>query len=153
MHIEGLHESLKIVESQVPAVLAAGTTFNGAASGAVGIDTQGFSEALILLNVGAVAAAHTLDVSIWENSTNTTVGVTAVVNSAAVAQAFAQVVDGGAESTILVGRIQTKNTKRYLFVKVVVVGASGIATSVLVALGKGMSGAVAQTNAVAFKHL
>jgi hypothetical protein len=144
------------MSSQVPAVVAAGTTYNGAASGAVGIDCSGFEEALVTAHIGAVAAAHTVDISIWDNDANTTVGITAVANGAGTAQAFAQVVDGGTESTVLVGRIQTKNCKRYLFVKLVVVGASGVATAILVALGKGKTIAenpVTQTNGVSFKHV
>src|SRR4051812_43668227 len=110
----GLHEALLVKKAFVPAVYAAGTYNNGGTGTQTnGIDTKGYDEALIELSVGAVAAAHTLDVSIWQNDTNTTVGATAVADAAAVAQAFAQVIDGGNESAVILGRIQCKNTKRY----------------------------------------
>ena len=151
---QGLHEALLVQFVAVPAVYAAGT-YNNGATGTVtnGVDTRLFEEALIELNVGAVAAAHTLDVSVWQNDTNTSSGATAVTDKDGTAQAFSQVVDGGNESVTLVGRIQCKNTKRYLFIKAVVVGASGIAHSINVILGKSDKEPVSQNIAVAFKHL
>ena len=150
----GLHECLLVKKAYVPAVYAAGTYHNGA-TGTVtnGIDTRGFDELLVELNVGAVAAAHTLDVTIWQNDTNTTTGATVVEDKDGTDMAFAQIADGGNESATLIGRIQCKNTKRYIFVKAVVVGASGIAASVNLILGKPKSEPVTQDIAVAFKHL
>lgn len=151
---QGLHESLLDKKAYVPAVYAAGT-YNNGATGTVtnGVDTRASEEALIELNVGVVAAAHTLDVSIWQNDTNTTTGATAVTDKDGTAMAFAQIVNGGNASATLVGRIQTKNTKRYLFVKAVVVGASGIAMSANVILGKNDVEPISQDITVAFKHL
>lgn len=147
-----LYEEVKVVNSFLPDSWAAGTNYNGAASGAVGIDCDGFDEATIIAHIGEVQATGTLDITVMDNSANqTSSGLGVVADVDAVTQAFAQFTPSN-DNSVYIGRIQTKNCKRYLFIRAV--GATAAAEfSVVVLLSKAKSAIpVTQTNSVVFKH-
>lgn len=97
-------------------ITATGTYVMNAAAGAAasGIDTQGYDEALVLLNVGDVVSGATLDVTVLENSSDTSSGASAISGAT-----FTQV-DSNTDARM--GSIVVKKTQRYIFPQVVKAG-------------------------------
>jgi len=147
------HEALKVKQAVNPASYAAGTYYNGdSVSSTAGIDTLGEDEALVIVNVGAIASTGTCDVSLVSNTTNTSAGATAVTDKDGTAQALAQMPDTG-DNLVWVMRVRCKDIHRYLFVKVVTANAATI-LGVSVVFTKGKTYPVTQDNTVitAAKH-
>ena len=145
-----LYEEVKVINAFLPASYAAGTNYNGAASGAVGIDMRGFDEATIIVHAGTVTGSGTLDITPMQNTTNTTVGVAVVPNVAGTTQAFPQIVAANDE-TVYIGRLQAKNMNRYLFIRAVGATAASV-FGITVILSKAAQMPVSQVNAVSFIH-
>ena len=103
----------KAVLSISPDAYAAGTTNGGE------VDCLGFSEALVVLDVGDMETSATLDVKVQECATSG--GTFADVTDAA----FDQKVDGTDDNSISIGRIKLGPRMRYL--RAVGVGATDAA--------------------------
>jgi hypothetical protein len=102
-----LGEDLKVVTAHnSSAFVTTAITF-----GKGSIDTQGFKEALVVVNLGTIGTGVTLGVKLYENSSDdftTAVPVTGgiIVSNAAAANGSATVI----------GNVLTSNRKRYLWV-------------------------------------
>jgi hypothetical protein len=118
MHLDIL-EGVKVVQAMPPeSKSGTDTLWNGAAAtGATGIDTKGFREALIVVSVGAVAAGGSLaiDVAFSAESTDATVTPT-VLSGTSIAIADTE------DDNVFVGRVKVDAQARYLYVKVVEAG-------------------------------
>lgn len=89
------------------------------AASATGIDTLGFDEVQIVLGLNTITAPGTLDVIVMDSS----IGTSAVGASAITGAAFDQMALADAPG-VFNGRIKTKNTKRYLYVRSIAATAS-----------------------------
>jgi hypothetical protein len=121
---------------------ADGTTVKGAA-----VDRQGFEEALVTLQHGAVAEGGTLATKVQESDTETDGDFADIENAE-----FADV-EGGAEVTsgIYVGRLNLAGRKRYLRVVATVTGDTKTAeVAALVSMHQAHKLPVSQVNALAF---
>jgi hypothetical protein len=120
-------------------VTAATATYGGA-----GVDTQGFRDAKIVLNVGTCLGPTTLGVEICENSANSPVGSIPITGAAFLVSATN-------DQNVLVGNVQ--GTKRYLFARAVA-SAPGSPTitglGITAELGDAVSAPVSQSQTVAF---
>lgn len=122
------HEALKVKLAIPPASFAAGTYYNGAAAAdAVGIDCKGEEEALVIVDVGLVAATGTCDVSLHSADVDDAedASLAAVADKDATAQALAQMAATD-DNKVWVMRVRVKDIQRYLFVKVVTANAATI---------------------------
>ena len=148
MPISSLKEKIKIQEAfKALQRSTADTRYNDqtTAASAVGIDTKNFDQAIIALALGTITSPGTLDVTVLESSVGTTAAGANAITNAVIAQ------KSNGDSGLYVGQIDTKNTKRYLYVKAVAATASAKAYGISVILGKsdGLD-PVTQVNTVAF---
>lgn len=151
----GLHEKLKVKQAFGPISLAAGTYFNGVAAGGTnGIDCRGEEEALVVVNVGLIAATGTCAVSLHSADVNDSsdASLAAVADKDGTEQALAAMADT-ADNQVWVMRVRVKDIKRYLFVKVVTANAASLISASVVFSGR--TTPVTQDNTVitAAKHL
>lgn len=106
------------IKSQSP---AAGTV-NGAS-----LDTRGYEEVLVVISVGAIVAAHTLDIHLEESDDDSTwADITG--------GAFTQFTDGaGHENVCVLGRVTCSHSARERYIRAVgvSVGATPIPYTVL----------------------
>ena len=100
---------------------ATSALFNGSATGAVGIDTKNYNEAVVQLNLGTVASGDSIAAALYENADNDALTATAVTDGGFSASTDAD------DGTTKVGSIQCKNYKRYLFVRALKTGSNGAA--------------------------
>lgn len=151
------HEELKVIKAFTPLSRAtASTTYNldTAIGDAVGIDLQGFDEALIIVNEGAIAAGASLVYTAMaadvDDAEHASMGV--IENEAGddAAASFADTDDG----KIKLIRIRAKDVKRYLFIRRAQTGAFAAVDEVTVILTKGNKVPVTQPTGttVAFDH-
>lgn len=117
---------------------------NAAAGSATGIDTRGYDEALIMLNLTSISGAGTLDIGTYFGASNSD----AVAISALTGASFAQKSNG--DDGVFVGRVKVKNQARYLYVKAVQATAASKKYAVSVLLSKADSEPVSQANTVEF---
>lgn len=165
MHHVAAHEMIKVFNPFLPLSRAtAQTSYNAdtlaAANGTAnkGIDLQGFYEALIIINEGAIASGATLTYNIKCADVNDVSDASATqVADAVPANASAGFVDTDDNKTKLI-RIHCQDVKRFLFVERVQAGAVAAVDSVVVLLTAAVKEPVTQdatiggTVSVAFTH-
>ena len=122
--IEALEEGLKAVIG-IPAQDHAVATVDGD-----GVDTNGYDEALVILNAGTATATGTANVKLQESSDNAVADAFTDIAGAA----FVEVVAANDE-TVYVGRIRVKNFERYIRA-VSIVGTDTVELGVIIILGK-----------------
>ena len=107
--------------ASIKAAAPAAGTVNGAS-----IDMRGYDEVLVIVSVGAIASAHTLDVKLQESANNS---AWADITDGA----FPQCVDGDGENEVHLGRVvcSYSGRKRYLRAVGTGVGATAIPYSVI----------------------
>jgi hypothetical protein len=90
---------------------ATGIYYNNGAAGAAasGIDTQDYDESLWVINHGATTGTVAFD--IYQNTTDTSAGSTAVTGAS-----FGSVTAGN-DNQLHIGRVLCKSTQRYLFLR------------------------------------
>jgi hypothetical protein len=137
----------KLVEDVKTVVMHPGygqVTSATATYGGAGVDTQGFRDAKIVLNVGTCLGPTTLGVEICENSSNSPVGSIPITGAAFL-------VSSSNDDGVQVGNVQ--GTKRYLFARSVAC-APGSPTitglAITAELGDAASAPVTQQKTVAF---
>lgn len=128
-------EHLKAHIGIPPDAHAAGTVNGG------GIDATGFDEALIVANIGVIAATGTSDIKVQDSADNSTF---ADVTGAA----FQQFTDAN-DQAIFVGRVDVRATRKFIRVVLVQATAAGD-IGVTVLLGAAEVVPVTQLNAVEF---
>jgi len=125
----------------------ADTRYNGlvTAASSTGIDTRDYDQCIIEFNLGTIASTGTLDVAVYESSVSTTSAGSNFLTGAS----FAQKSNG--DNGLLIGQIDCKNTKRYIYVQAIAAVATAKEYGINVLLGKydGLS-PVTQDNTVAF---
>lgn len=165
MHHVAAHECCKIFNPFLPlSRAAAGTLYNGDTASAgngtanKGIDLQGFYEALIIINEGAIAAGAAITYNIKCADVNDVSDASATqVTDGVPANASAAFVDTDDNKTKLI-RIRAQDVKRFLFVERVQTGAFAAVDSVVVMLTAAQKEPVTQdatiggTVSVAFTH-
>lgn len=142
-----LQSKNKTVQSFIPASRNAEVTlYNGAAAGAsTGIDTLGFREAIVVFNVGAVAAGGSLAVTVWSSATDDSSDSPTQLTGATMAIADTE------DSNVFIGKVDCKNLAgRYLWVRTVQTGAVAVDYSVVVELGNALVEPVTQANTIEF---
>lgn len=141
--INAAEERILVKQAAAPSVRPlADTRYNDAltAASATGIDTKGYDEALIVADLGAISSG-TLDLTIMDSSL-----AASAVNATAVTGATFTQLTSSRDSGIYTGRVRTKNTKRYLYIRAVAATADDKAYAVNVLLGKADSLKVTQDN-------
>jgi hypothetical protein len=134
--MQGLHESLQAVQAIIPAYLSVTTHLSAA------IDTKDIDELLVILDGGIASATGTLDVTVTECDTSG--GSYAPITGAS----FARITTAN-DNTVFVGRIQSKNWKRYIKISAVV-GTDVVVAGVVVLLGKADAEKLSQTSTLVF---
>jgi hypothetical protein len=146
MHLD-LLEGVKVVQAFEPDEKSTEATLhNGATStNATGIDTKGFREALIVVNVGDMASTGSLaiDVAFSAESTDATVTPT-VLSGTSIAIADTE------DDNVFVGRVKVDAQARYLYVKCVESGAVAKNYGITVLLSGANSLPVTQENTEEF---
>lgn len=93
-----------------PASRAGAVAVNG-----TGVDTKCiFDEALVVLDIGAMAGGSTLDVIVEEADNSATVADTAGTYAAVIGAVFAQKLAASHASKLFVGRLDLRGRKRWL---------------------------------------
>lgn len=165
MHHVAAHEKLKVFNPFLPLSRAAATTLYNAdtasagnASANKGIDLQGFYEALIIINEGAIAAGASLVYTVKCADVNDVSDASATtVTDGVPANAAASFADTDDNKTKLI-RIRCQDVKRFLFVERAQTGAFAAVDSVTVILLEATKEPVVQdatiggTVSVAFTH-
>lgn len=148
MTIKALEEMTRVESPfRADARSSAETRYNDqvTASCATGIDTKGYDEALIALDVNAIAGGGTLDVTVLEDDAKSS-----AVNATAISGAVFTQKTSSDDAKTFVGRIKTKLTQRYLYVKAVQGVAASKKYSVHVLLGRARDLPVSQEQTVEF---
>lgn len=104
------------------------TQYNGSSATTVGIDTQGYDGASIILSTGTFTSSASVAVSMYEGDANDSSLATLIPG------ASFSTVDTGCDDTVYQAYIEVCGRKRYLFVKTVATGAGATpisATAVL----------------------
>lgn len=90
---------------------ATGILYNDNATGAVGIDTRDFDEAIVQINAGTFASSATVAFDLYENTTNDAETSTAVTSGS-----FGSI-DSTTDNSVHFGQIRCRAQKRYLFLR------------------------------------
>lgn len=144
------HEQFKSVQAFPPEdKSAAETLYNNAAlasTAGLGIDTQKFEDAKIIVNNGVIAATGTLDVALFTSDIDDAddPSLAAVTDAT-----FVQIADTD-DGKAFVIRYRPNGYKRYLFVQTVKAGAVSHFYQISVELGKNEVEPVVQDEAVNF---
>jgi hypothetical protein len=150
--MQGIHEEV-LVKQSFPAqqISTAGTSYNNTTIGvSSGIDMKGYDEAMVQVNCGTING--TLDVSLLASAANGAASAaTAIAQADGTLADFNQITSANSNTTKVI-RIRSKDTARYLFVKVVRGGATAKSFSIDVELGKPKSVPVTQDQTVDFTH-
>ena len=148
----GLHEVVKVAKLWEPkTVTATLTDYNGhgyTTGNASGLDIRGYDEAMVELNLGAIAGGN-LTVSLLESETDDGTAATAITNAASTAAAFSAKTTADQNKTHLL-RIRAKDVKRYLFVKCINDTGDSKAFSINVLLSQADKEPVTQDNTIDF---
>lgn len=149
----GLHETIKVVQAQEPKshtetvnlynnlVLASATTN--------GIDTLGFEEAMVVINLGVIGADGTTFTVMSSQTPDANHASLANVTDTAGTVCAKTVVDADDNKTFVL-RFKCNEKKRYVFIKSLATGATAQVYGVNVLLGKPKSEPVTQLQTVAF---
>lgn len=147
MRIQALTEEIKVVQVKPPdSDAVAETLYNdtATAASATGIDTKDFDEFVLGLDLRTITSPGTLDISVYESDSAATAAGSSLITGAAFAQKVSGV-DG-----MFLGRIKTKNTKRYLYVKTIKATASAKKFGVFAILGRADAEKVSQDETLGF---
>jgi len=115
------------------------------AASSTGIDTLDFDEALVVLDVLSITSPGTLDITVMDSSVQAGAAGAATITGATFAQKL--LVDA---PELLVGRIKTKNNKRFIHVRSVAATASAKEYGVMMILTRAHIHPVSQVNTVEF---
>ena len=113
-----LNESLKVQHIMVGQTQTSTTAlYNGASSSTSGVDTQGYSDALFMLHIAQIDYPATLTAAIYEADTNSSAAAVAITSADF---GVFQSDDVGSYT----GGVKCNATKRYLFLRTQVSGAT-----------------------------
>ena len=115
------------------------------AASSTGIDTLGYDEALIVLDLNTITSPGTLDITVMDSTVQTGAAGASTITSAAFTQKLLVDAPG-----IFVGRVKTKLYKRYLHIRAVAATASAKEYGIQVLLGKNEIKPVTQVTAAEF---
>ena len=143
-----IEEDIKVV-SAFPSLsrASADTRYNDNATAAssTGIDTLGFDEALVVLDLGTITGAGTLNVIVMDSSVQAgATGAVAIPGAVFTQKALANC------PNVYEGRIKVKNYNRYLHVRAIAATASAKVYGVSVILGKAAERPVSPVNDIGF---
>lgn len=120
MSTRGLHETTKVIKVMEPkATTNCIDSWNGhnvTPGASSGIDMQGYDEAVVELQLGAIAGGA-LDVDVFENSTDSADSATQMQNDAGTDVDFDQKTSADQNLTHII-RFRAKDHKRYVYIKV-----------------------------------
>lgn len=161
--MKAAHEEIRVEQAFKPVTRsAADTLYNGVAAGSTaskGIDLQGFDEALVIVQCGAVHNSSSLVYTPQTKAADTNTAEDAVTIVSTDLTSSALSIAGTDDNKTKLLRIRCRDVSRYLFVKRVQTGANAVDDSIIVLLTKAQTVPVTNdsvidaTVAVSFQHL
>ena len=148
MRVQAIEEHIKPVSSfPAESSAEAETRYNdqATAASATGIDTQGYDDCLVVLDLNTITSPGTLDVLVMDSSVGTTAAGASTVTGAAFAQKLFATGQG-----LALGRVKTKLTKRYLYIRAIAATATAKEYGIQAILGKNELNPVTQVTAAEF---
>ncbi len=96
---------------------------NGAGGATSGIDAQGFSDAILIVNAGSATGDGSVAVAVYESTSADAAATMTAISGASTTT----IVSGTAAQSLRLGSLLTWQQKRYLFVKFTKTGTGGVA--------------------------